>query len=130
MEKMVLVLHLLIAVAIIGLILLQQGKGADAGASFGSGASQTVFGSGGSWNFFSKITAILAALFFATSFALAVMAKNSAGIDTDILPELEILNTTPQPADSDIPSVGNGDAATQGGVSDIPAVEVAPGALE
>ncbi len=121
MNNLVLVLHLLIAVAIIGLILLQQGKGADAGASFGSGASQTVFGSGGSWNFFSKITAILAAVFFATSFALAIIAKNDAGIDKDILPELEILNTPPAAVDSEIPAVEQ-----QGEISEIPAVQTPP----
>ena len=55
MEQIILVFHFLIAVGLIGLILLQQGKGAEAGASFGSGASQTMFGSSGSWNFFSKI---------------------------------------------------------------------------
>ena len=56
MEKFILIFHFVIAVGLIGLILLQQGKGAEAGASFGSGASQTVFGSSGSWNFFSKAT--------------------------------------------------------------------------
>jgi len=91
MEKVVLVVHLLTAFAIIGMILLQQGKGADAGASFGAGASQTLFGSGGTWNFFSKSTAILATLFFATSFGLAIIAKNSAGIDEEVLPAIELL---------------------------------------
>ncbi len=91
MEKVVLVVHLLTAFAIIGMILLQQGKGADAGASFGAGASQTLFGSGGTWNFFSKTTAVLATLFFATSFGLAVIAKNSAGIDEEVLPAIELL---------------------------------------
>ncbi len=91
MEKVILVVHLLIAFAIIGMILLQQGKGADAGASFGAGASQTLFGSAGTWNFFSKTTAILATLFFATSFGLAIIAKNSAGIDQEVLPAIELL---------------------------------------
>jgi len=91
MEKVILVVHLLIAFAIIGMILLQQGKGADAGASFGAGASQTLFGSGGTWNFFSKTTAVLATLFFATSFGLAIIAKNSAGIDEEVLPAIELL---------------------------------------
>jgi len=91
MEKVILVVHLLIAFAIIGMILLQQGKGADAGASFGAGASQTLFGSGGTWNFFSKATAVLATLFFATSFGLAIIAKNSAGIDEEVLPAIELL---------------------------------------
>jgi preprotein translocase subunit SecG len=80
MEKVILVVHVLTALAIIGLILLQQGKGAEAGASFGAGASQTVFGSQGSGNFFTRATAILAAVFFVTSFGLAVMAKQQASV--------------------------------------------------
>jgi len=109
MEKAILVVHLLTAFAIIGMILLQQGKGADAGASFGSGASQTLFGSAGTWNFFSKTTAILATLFFTTSFGLAIMAKNSAGIDSDVLPAIELLEAqVPVVEDeSGIPVLGN-----------------------
>jgi len=80
MEKIILVVHVLTALSIIALIMLQQGKGAEAGASFGAGASQTVFGGQGSGNFFTQATAILAALFFATSFGLAVVAKNQAEI--------------------------------------------------
>jgi preprotein translocase subunit SecG len=89
MEQYILFFHFLIAVALIGLILIQQGKGAEAGASFGSGASQTVFGSGGSWNFFSKMTAVLATVFFVTSVSLALIAKNKVVIEDDFLPELQ-----------------------------------------
>ncbi len=80
MEKIILVVHVLTALSIIALIMLQQGKGAEAGASFGAGASQTVFGGQGSGNFFTRATAVLAAVFFATSFGLAVVAKNQAAI--------------------------------------------------
>jgi len=76
-------------VALIGLILIQQGKGAEAGASFGAGASQTVFGSGGGWNFFSKMTALLATIFFVTSVSLAVTAKNKTVIEDFSIPALE-----------------------------------------
>ncbi len=76
METLIILLHILIAVAIIAFVLLQQGKGAEAGASFGAGASQTLFGSTGTWNFFSRLTAVLALLFFLSSFALAVIARN------------------------------------------------------
>jgi len=72
------VFHVLIAVAIIALILLQQGKGADAGAAFGSGASGTVFGSRGSASFMSRATAILATLFFITSLSLAYLASSGS----------------------------------------------------
>ena len=83
METIVIVVHLLVALAIIGLILMQQGKGAEAGASFGGGASQTVFGSQGGSNFFAKATGVLAFVFFATSFALAIIAKDKTTIDID-----------------------------------------------
>lgn len=78
MEQLILIFHVLAALGIIGLILIQQGKGASAGASFGSGASQTVFGSAGGGNMLTKGTSILATLFFATSFGLAVVAKDKA----------------------------------------------------
>ncbi len=87
MENFILVVHVLLALGIIGLIMLQQGKGAEAGASFGSGSSQTVFGAAGTGNFFSRMTGILAALFFVTSVTLAVVAKNSSVIDDEFLPE-------------------------------------------
>ena len=67
------VFHVLIAAAIVGLVLLQRGKGADAGAGFGAGASGTVFGARGSASFLSRMTATLAALFFATSLTLAYL---------------------------------------------------------
>src|ERR1044072_5999635 len=68
------VFHMLIAAAIVALVLLQRGKGADAGAGFGAGASGTVFGARGSASFLSRMTATLAALFFATSLTLAYLA--------------------------------------------------------
>ena len=78
MEQVILVIYVLLAAAMVGLILLQQGKGADAGASFGAGASQTVFGSVGAGNVLTRSTAILATLFFLSSVGLAVMAKHKA----------------------------------------------------
>lgn len=78
MEQVILILYVLLAAAMVGLILIQQGKGADAGASFGAGASQTVFGSVGAGNVLTRSTAILATLFFVASIGLAVMAKHKA----------------------------------------------------
>ena len=75
LENVIIIMHILTAVSVIGLILLQQGKGADAGASFGSGASQTVFGAQGSGNVLTQGTSILAAVFFATSMGLALISK-------------------------------------------------------
>src|SRR5260221_9278033 len=71
--------HVLLALMIIGLVLLQRGKGADAGAGFGSGASGTVFGARGSSTFFSKLTAAFATCFFLTSLGLAYMASHRLG---------------------------------------------------
>ena len=70
MEIFILIIHVLAALGIIGLVLLQHGKGADVGAAFGSGASGSVFGSAGSANFLSRATAILAVVFFLTSMGL------------------------------------------------------------
>jgi len=71
MEIVLWVVHILVALGLIGLVLLQQGKGADIGAAFGSGASNTVFGARGSANFLSRTTAVLAVLFFMTSLSMA-----------------------------------------------------------
>lgn len=83
MESIILIVHVLLAISVIALVLLQQGKGADMGASFGAGASQTVFGSGGSGNFMTRATAVLATFFFVTSFALAIVAKDKSVIDAN-----------------------------------------------
>ncbi len=74
-QTAVLIGHTIIALLIIVLVLLQRGKGADAGAAFGSGASVTVFGASGSSNFFSRATAVLATMFFASSLTLAYMSS-------------------------------------------------------
>ena len=78
MENLVTVIHILAAAGVIGLVLLQHGKGADMGAAFGSGASGSLFGVTGSSNFMSKATAICVAAFFATSLTLAYMASHRA----------------------------------------------------
>ena len=78
MYDFLLVLYILIALILIGLVLIQQGKGADMGASFGSGASATVFGSTGSANFLSRMTSLCAILFFVISLILAKMSSGSS----------------------------------------------------
>ena len=77
MQTAVLIGHTIIALLIIVLVLLQRGKGADAGAAFGSGASGTVFGASGASNFFSRATAVLATMFFASSLTLAYMSSQA-----------------------------------------------------
>ncbi len=84
MEQIILVVHLLVALAIIGLIMLQQGKGADMGASFGAGASQTLFGSDGSGNVLTRATSLLVVFFFASSFGLAILASQKSVVVDDI----------------------------------------------
>lgn len=76
MFTFILAIHIIVAIAMIGLILIQHGKGADAGASFGAGASGTVFGAAGSANFLTRATAVLTAVFFITSMILAVHARS------------------------------------------------------
>lgn len=110
METLVLIAHVIAAITIIGFILLQQGKGAEMGASFGSGASQTLFGSQGSGNFFSRITAFIAVVFFATSFTLAVIAKEKTTVGQDIgIPMMEEreVPTVDEPAEpqGEVPTV-------------------------
>jgi preprotein translocase subunit SecG len=79
MHTILVVVQVLVAVALIGLVLIQHGKGADAGAAFGSGASGTVFGARGAANFLTRTTAWLAAAFFATSLGLAYLVNDRAG---------------------------------------------------
>ncbi len=108
METIVVVVHVIVAVAIVGLVLLQQGKGADAGASFGAGASQTVFGSSGSGNFLVRATTIGATIFFITSLSLAVFAKNQSalgGAANSPLANDALLQEMPAPAASDVPQL-------------------------
>ena len=105
LETVVIVVHLLGAIVVVGLVLLQQGKGADAGASFGAGASGTVFGSQGSATFLSRFTAILAAAFFITSLGLAFFAKEKADNLTQAgLPDPAVLEVQQErPAVEDVP---------------------------
>ena len=120
METIVIVVHVLASAVIIGLILLQHGKGADMGASFGAGASQTLFGSQGSGNFFSRFTAFMAVIFFTTSFALAVIAKEKTMVDDIGIPrvdEQEAEVPVVQQPQSDVPVV-----ETPQPSSEVPAV--------
>ncbi len=77
MYGILLVIYMVVSVCLVGLVLIQQGKGAQAGAAFGSGASQTVFGSQGSTGFLSRTTAILATVFFILNLALAYLVNSS-----------------------------------------------------
>lgn len=122
-ETVIIVVHLVAAVALVGLVLMQQGKGAETGASFGSGASGTVFGSQGSASFLSRLTAVLAAVFFITSLGLAYYASTQAGqIRDGGLPD-PVLVTEPVPAISDdVPALDEQVPAAPA-AGDVPSVD-------
>ena len=104
LETVVVVFHLLGALGVVALVLLQQGKGADAGASFGAGASNTVFGGQGTSTFLSKFTGILAAAFFITSLGLGYFAKEKAQELTQVgLPDPAVMEVKQKPAADDVP---------------------------
>lgn len=83
--SIVLTIHVLVGLGVIGLVLMQHGKGADAGAAFGSGASGSVFGSSGSANFLSRTTAILAAVFFVTSLTLSYLSNGKPSAPASVM---------------------------------------------
>src|SRR5688500_7272061 len=97
LNTIVLVAHVGVALLIIGLVLLQRGKGADAGTGFGAGASGTVFGARGSATFFSRMTGVLATLFFVTSLALAYLSTQRTA-PTSLLESGAAPQTTTSPA--------------------------------
>jgi preprotein translocase subunit SecG len=112
LHTILLVLQVLVAVSLIGLILIQHGKGAEAGAAFGSGASNTVFGAQGSGNFLSRTTAILAFVFLTNSLGLAYIASKR-------------VQTTGSLMDSPVTEVQSADAPVSDAINEIPA-EPAP----
>jgi preprotein translocase subunit SecG len=127
MQTILVVIHLFLALGIITLVLLQHGKGADAGAAFGSGASATVFGSRGSASFLSRATGVMAALFFATSMALAYFATRAAqpeGIMDQLAPSVEEVPAAPVES-AEVPAVPP--APVGGAASDVPEPPAAPG---
>ena len=94
LQTLAVVLHVLLAVSIVGLVLLQRGRGADAGAGFGAGASGTVFGSRGSASFLSRTTAVLATLFFVSSLVLSYLFSHGTA-PTSIMDRLATEQTPP-----------------------------------
>ena len=120
--EVLMVVYLIVALMLIGMVLIQQGKGADMGASFGSGGSNTVFGSGGSGNFMTRTTAILATLFFVVSLILGNQtADKDKAVDQwqDLeLPVVETQVAPKQAVDADVP-------ASDAPVSDVPVAEQA-----
>ena len=124
MDTLILVLHVAAAISIIGLVLLQHGKGADVGAAFGSGASGSLFGSTGSANFLSRATGVMAALFFLTSMGLTYLSggktehKKGVMATQPAAPEKsmpsQIPSTAPAPGPAAVPGAPAGAAADPG----------------
>jgi preprotein translocase subunit SecG len=114
-QKAVLIAHTLIALMIIILVLLQRGKGADAGAAFGAGASGTVFGARGSSSFFSRATAVFATLFFASSLTLAYLSSQRSEVPTSLLEDAAIVDAEIELFDSEL--------SDETPVSDMPELE-------
>lgn len=110
MQSLALVIHVVLAVGVIGLVLIQHGKGADAGAAFGSGASATVFGARGSASFLTRATTILVALFFTTSIFLFYLAAHREGGIQSVTDVPGLVEDAPA-VSTDLP----------GGVTDLPA---------
>jgi preprotein translocase subunit SecG len=119
--EVLIVSYLIIALLLIGFVLIQQGKGADMGASFGSGGSNTVFGSSGSGNFMTRTTAVLATLFFVISLTLGSIAANKEKA-VDEWQNLEVPVSDSLPTnDSDVPvQTQQRQPATEDTESDIP----------
>jgi len=131
-HNLIIVVQVISALAIIGLVLMQHGKGADMGAAFGSGASGSLFGATGSSNFMSKATAVAAAIFFGSTLALAYIGNTRTGTDQGVMgrvtvpssqaPASGIPATTPvQTAPADVPTLPAGSAAPAAAVPAAPA---------
>jgi preprotein translocase subunit SecG len=103
-QTLAVVVHVLLAASIIGLVLLQRGKGADAGAGFGAGASGTVFGARGSGSFLSRTTAILATLFFVTSLGLSYLFSQGGTAPTSVVDRVQTQQPAPAPVEPTQPA--------------------------
>ncbi|MEX2525927.1 MAG: preprotein translocase subunit SecG [Gammaproteobacteria bacterium] len=113
LQTVLLVVQVLVAIGLIGIILIQHGKGADAGAAFGSGASSTVFGAQGSGNFLTRATSVLALVFLLNSLSLAYIATQRVNEDKSLMRAMEEGSVT-QPVEDE--------AAEDPEQSDIPAI--------
>lgn len=119
MENIITVVHVLAAASLIGLILLQHGKGADMGAAFGSGASGSLFGVSGSSNFLSRATSMSVVVFFATSMTLAYIASHKSGTSSVIqVPTATAPVAVEAPVGAD--AVPNETAPVAGTAEDVP----------
>lgn len=98
MQETMLIIYLVVSIALIGIILIQQGKGAEMGASFGAGGANTVFGAAGSGNVLTKTTTILAILFFAIALSISYFNSESGVVSDDVLDEVAVEQSVEEPA--------------------------------
>ena len=105
------------------LVLLQRGKGADAGAAFGAGASGTVFGARGSGSFFSRATAVCATAFFATSLALAYLSSQNAAAPSSVLEDSSLIEEASDAVADEMPAIEDAIDAAQEAGDDMPALD-------
>ena len=130
-QKIILIIHTLIALSIIALVLLQRGKGADAGAGFGAGASGTVFGARGSGSFFSRMTAVMATAFFISSLTLAYLSSQRPTEPESLLQGSPVLEEAVEEApaieevapEGDMPALEPVEDAVVEGEGEMPALE-------
>jgi preprotein translocase subunit SecG len=98
LHTIILTVHIIAGLSVIGFVLLQHGKGADMGAAFGSGASGSLFGATGSANFLSRVTAVLAAVFFLTSLSLSYIATSSPRVSGSVMDSAPVQTAPAAPA--------------------------------
>ncbi|OIQ00687.1 MAG: preprotein translocase subunit SecG [Zetaproteobacteria bacterium CG2_30_46_52] len=120
MATALLTIHIIVALLLIGVVLMQRGQGADIGASFGGGSSQTLFGSGGSGSFLGKATGILATIFMTTSLTLAFFSQQDAGS--------VLMKNAPVGMEQQAPDAGHQGAAFDPSLLDKTAEEKLPSA--
>lgn len=120
MQSILLIIHVLLSISLIGLVLIQQGKGADAGAAFGGGASASMFGASGAGSFLTRLTTGLAIAFFITSLGLAYLSARDVE-DTSIVDQIqqqEAPTATEAAPEADLPTANGGDIPAAG--NDVP----------
>ena len=106
-----------------GVVLIQRGKGADAGAAFGAGASGTVFGARGSSSFFSRATAVCATAFFVTSLTLAYLSSQNSAAPSSVIEDPVEIEGEAEAIDAELPAIDSDEAIEQGD-ADMPAIEI------
>ena len=117
---LILVVDVIVALCIIGLVLLQHGKGADVGAAFGSGASGSLFGASGSANFLSRTTAVLAAVFFLTTFVLAYLVTHKPRTGGGVMDTVKEQPKTQAPAAPAKPDAGKAPEGEKSKANEVP----------